>query len=95
MIQIGRFEGEREAKTALVTLNGESIAHINVINDEEFQSRASMRRTMRFSSVEVYAIGKHASDEREATFATEQGYTRATGIKAAKALLRQWFGGAS
>lgn len=85
-----KFEGDREAKACEILCDGEMVGLIEVLNDEEFQSRASMRRTMRFSEVTVALTGKHSRNDREASFHAVDGYTKATGIKAAKALVQSW-----
>lgn len=85
-----KFEGDREAKTCDVLLDGEVVGVIEVHNDEEFQGRATMRRTMRFSEVIVALTGKWQRHDREASFSAVDGYTRQTGVRAAKTCLQEW-----
>lgn len=89
-ITFSKFQGDREAKTCDVFHDGEIVGVIEVINAEVFQSRASMLRTIRFEEVHVALTGKHSRDECDATFNVVDGYDRASGIRAAKALLKTW-----
>lgn len=81
-------EGDREAKTITVELDDTPIAYIDILNDEVFQGSATMRRTMRFSSVLAYSIGQDpVLPDFEEEYPAPQ-HTRATGVKAAKAAVR-------
>lgn len=84
------FEGDFGAKTCVVTLDGATLAHIEVINVEEFQGRGTMRRTRRFEEVTLALVGKYTREDRDTSFHAADGYTRASGIAAAKALLKEW-----
>ncbi len=90
MITYSKFTGDREAKSAEILLDGVRVGLLEVLNSEEFQGRASMSRTVRFAEVTVALTGQHARDDRDASFHAADGHTRASGIKAAKALVRSW-----
>lgn len=90
MITYSKFEGDRESKACDVFLNGEVVGLIEIINEEVFQGPATMRRTIRFAEVNVALTGQHSREDREASFHTVDGYTKASGLKAAKAILNTW-----
>lgn len=82
-ITIEKFSGDREAKDARIYVDGVYAGMITRINSDEFQSAGSMRRTMRFVTVEVFVKRGGAIVETE--FTAADGYTPAKATKAAKA----------
>lgn len=89
-ITFSKFDGDRETKSSTVFLDGVEVGLIEVVNAEVFQGRATMRRTLKFEEVTVALTGALTSPDRDVTLNVADGYTRATGIKAAKALLKTW-----
>lgn len=82
-ITIEKFSGDREAKDARIYVDGVYAGMITRINSDDFQTAASMRRTMRFVAVEVFV--KVNGQFIETEFSAADGYSSASATKAAKA----------
>lgn len=81
-IEIEKLTGTRETKSAFIYVDGVYMGMIERFCPEEFQTPASMRRTNRFSYVEVGV--KKGDDWIEETFSCDDGYTSRTATTAAK-----------
>lgn len=90
LFTVGRFEGDREAKTAdVLDANGKRIGYIHIENAEKFVSAASRVRTVAFDAIRVERFDG-PEDDREREYSAADGYTKASGLKAAKAQIQTW-----